>query len=143
VDRRVHLEQLVEAERALDLVLLGVEVADRARGMAAERLLQIALELEALADPSRSPVRPGEHSVGPPDLDGDEIPVAAKLAAEHGRDAWIDAQGVAVDDRRAENPVDVLREALLVVRERLRCERAGENGAENERADCEHERARA
>ena len=127
----------------LDLVLLGIELADRAGGVAGQGLLEVALELEVLPDPTLGAVRPREDAVGPPDLHRDQVAVAAELVAEYGRDVRIDAQRVAVDDRGAKDAVHVLGEGLLVVGERLRRQRTGENRAEDQRSDGEHEGARA
>jgi hypothetical protein len=44
-----------------------------------DRLGEVAVELEAAADALPRAIRPGEHAVGPPDLDRHERAVPAQL----------------------------------------------------------------
>ena len=110
--------------------------------MAVQRLDELVLLLEALADPLRRAIGPREHAVGPPHLDRDEVVVAAQFLKQGGGDARVDAQSMVPHERGAEDTVDVEREAVAVVGDGLAVERAGEDSAQDDGADREDERAR-
>src|SRR5919109_163366 len=123
-DRRIDLEQVVEAEAALDGVLVAREVVDRAVGVARlERLSEVALELEVAADARAVAARPGEDAVGAPDFDRHEVGLAMELREEPRRLAWRNPDPAVPDDARADDAVDVREEARLRVVERLRTQR--------------------
>src|SRR5439155_8139832 len=61
LDRRVDLEHVIEPETPLDSVLVAREVVDRVVGAAgADRLPEVAFQLEAMSDPSAVAARPRE-----------------------------------------------------------------------------------
>jgi hypothetical protein len=142
-DRRVDLEQVVEAQALLDPVLLDRELVDVTGGdLLPERLGEVTIELEALADPALRAVRPREHAVGAPDLHGHERPIAPELAEQPPGHVPVDPEAVAVDELSPQNAVDVLRDTDPVVGDRLRRERACQDGAEDEAAERDDHRAR-
>ena len=64
-DRRVDLEQVVEAEVPLDGVLVASQLVDGAGGVAgANGVAEVALELEPAPDAAAVAARPGEDTVG-------------------------------------------------------------------------------
>src|SRR5919202_6257941 len=142
-DRRVDLEHVVEAETPLDLVLVARELVDRPVRLAgAQRLAEIALELEAVPDPRRVAARPREDAVGAPDLHRDEIRLTVDLREQARRLARRDPDPAVADDARADDAVDVREDARLRVVERLRLERVRQLGAEHEARHRQDGRAR-
>jgi hypothetical protein len=145
-DRRVHLEQVVVAETLLDPVLVARELTDVTDGLAAlDRLVEVAVHVEALADAGLGAVRPGEHPVGPPDLDGDERAVAPHFAVEARGGVAADLHLAAADEGAAKHAVDVLGDARpavgeCLIRERPRQDRAQEDAADgDDRGACDQE----
>ena len=135
-DRRVDLEHVAEAEPLLDGVLVPRELVDRARRAAcADRPREVAVDLEVPPDPAAVAARPGEHAVGPPDLDRDEVGLAVDLREEARRLARRDLDAPVPDDARTDDAVDVGEEARLRVVEGLGTERARQLGPEHEAGD--------
>ena len=107
-----------------------------------DRLREVAVHVEAPADAGLGAVRPGEHAVGPPDLDRHERAVVPELVGQPGGGVAGDLHLAAPDELAAQHAVDVLGDARAAVGDRLVGDRPGQGGAEQDPAHRDDARAR-
>jgi hypothetical protein len=144
LDRRVDLKGALVAERVpFGQVLLLVETLDRRlRAVVADRLGELALEREAVADATGRPVRPDEEAVRAPHLHADNVGLATQLLLDLAREVRRDVNPVAAHQLRAQHAVDVFGHARAPLVERLAAQCLRQHGAEQQPARDQDDGAR-
>jgi hypothetical protein len=140
-DRRVDLERALDARPQLAGVLrLASEVLEFRLAVALQRLGQVVLDGVAPADARGVGVRPGQHAVGPPDLDTENVLASVQARQDVlGRRARL-GKPVAVHQVPAQHAVHVCGERGLAILHGLVADRGGHERAQHESAAAKDER---